>query len=263
MTDLPPTRASIADDLTALGLRAGDTVIAHASLKTLGWVPGGRVAVVQALLDVLGPDGTLAVTTQTADNSDPSGWQNPPVPASWWPVIREHQPAFDPATWPSRGIGQLAEAVRTWPGAVRSDHPQTSFAALGARAESLMAKHELTSRFGDGSPLAALEQAAARVLLLGVGFDVCTAFHLAEYRAEVPTTEFSCAVRSPEGREWVTFTDVEVDSDDFAELGAAYEKATQVHRGKVGAADARLFELPDAVAFAAEWIRTNRYKPTR
>ena len=53
VTDLPPTRASLAADLIALGLEAGDTVLVHSSLRAVGWVPGGQVAVVQALLYVL------------------------------------------------------------------------------------------------------------------------------------------------------------------------------------------------------------------
>lgn len=259
MADLPPTRASIATDLSALGLRAGDTVEVHASLRAVGWVPGGRVAVVQALLDVLGPTGTLVVPTQTMENSDPKHWQRPPVPPEWWPTIRDHMPAFDPAITPSRGIGQLAEAVRTWPGAVRSNHPHASFAAVGAQAESLMATHELASHLGEGSPLGALERAGARVLLLGVGYDVCTAFHLAEYRIPAPKTEFACAVLTPTGREWITYTDVAVDSDDFGKLGAAYEQTGgELRRGQVGNADTRLFPMDKSVAFATEWLRTNR-----
>jgi aminoglycoside 3-N-acetyltransferase len=217
MTDLPPTRASLAADLAALGLREGDTVIVHSSLRAVGWVPGGRVAVVQALLDVLGPAGTLVVPTQTSDNSDPKHWQHPPVPEAWWPVIREQTPAFDPAVSPTRGLSVLVEAVRTWPGAFRSSHPQTSFAAVGAQAAALMATHELDSHLGEGSPLAALERADAQVLLIGVGFDVCTAFHLAEYRVPTPKTEFGCAVQSDNGREWLTYTDVATTSDDFAQ----------------------------------------------
>jgi len=258
MVDLPPTRASLARDLAALGLNAGDTVELHASLRAIGWVPGGRVAVVQALLDVLGPAGTVVVPTQTMENSDPKHWSRPPVPPEWWPVIREHTPAFDPARTPSQGIGALGEAVRTWPGAVRSNHPQTSFAAVGARAAELMATHRLDSQFGEESPLAALERVGARVLLVGVGFEVCTAFHLAEYRVLTTTAEFSCAVLTETGREWVTYTDVLVDSDDFGALGSAYEQTGEVARGMVGAADTRLFPADKAIAFAVEWLRTNR-----
>lgn len=261
MTDLPPTRASLAADLTALGLRAGDTVIVHSSLRAIGWVPGGRVAVTQALLDALGPTGTLVVPTQTMDNSDPKHWQHPPVPETWWPVIREQTPAFDPALSPTRGIGAVAEAVRTWPGAVRSNHPQASFAAVGARAAELMATHELDSQLGEASPLAALERVGAQVLLLGVGFDVCTAFHLAEYRIPSPKTEHGCAIQTATGREWITYTDIAVNSDDFGRLGAAYEPTATLNRRRVGTADARLFPLAEAVAFAVDWLRANRAVP--
>jgi aminoglycoside 3-N-acetyltransferase len=258
VTDSPPTRSSLATDLTALDLRDGDTVIVHSSLRAVGWVPGGRVAVAQALLDVLGTAGTLVVPTQTMENSDPKHWSRPPVPEAWWPVIREHMPAFDPAVWPSRGIGALAEAIRTWPGAVRSNHPQASFAAVGARADELMATHELDSQLGEASPLAALERVGARVLLLGVGFGVCTAFHLAEYRVPMPKVEFGCAMHTERGREWVTYTDVGVNSDDFERLGAAYEPTATLSRGRVGAADSRLFPVAEAVAFAVNWLRANR-----
>lgn len=260
-TELPPTRASLASDLTALGLGEGDTVLVHSSLRAVGWVPGGRVAVTQALLDVLGPTGTLVVPTQTMENSDPKHWQRPPVPESWWPVIREHMPAFDPAVWPSRGIGALAESVRTWPGAVRSNHPQASFAAVGAQAAELMATHELDSHLGEASPLASLERVDARVLLLGVGYNVCTAFHLAEYRIPSPKEEFSCAIQTNEGRKWVTYTDTVVNSDDFAKLGAAYEPTATLNRGKVGAADTRLFPAAEAIAFAVGWLSKNRPTP--
>jgi aminoglycoside 3-N-acetyltransferase len=261
VTDLPPTRASLAADLTTLSLAAGDTVLVHSSLRAVGWVPGGRVAVAQALLDVLGPTGTLVVPTQTMGNSDPKHWSRPPVPEAWWPVIREHTPAFDPAITPSQGIGALAEAVRTWPGAARSYHPHASFAAVGAQATALMATHELDSHLGEGSPLAALEQVGARVLLLGVGFAVCTAFHLAEYRVPSPKVEYGGAMLTERGREWVTYTDVATNSDDFDKLGAAYEPTATLRRGRVGAADSRLFPVAEAVAFAEGWLPANRTQP--
>ena len=73
----PRTRDSLAGDLRALGIGAGDVLLVHSSLRSLGWVSGGALAVVQALLDVLGPAGTLVVPSQTTGNRDPSTWRPP------------------------------------------------------------------------------------------------------------------------------------------------------------------------------------------
>lgn len=143
----------------------------HSSLASLGWVCGGEVAVVQALHDAVGSGGaagTLVVPTQTGDNTDPAGWQHPPVPRDWWPTIREHLPAYDPAVTPSRGMGRIAEAIRNWPGAVRSNHPITSLAAVGPRATQICHPHPLSCQLGEDSPLGRLYDLEALVLLLGV-----------------------------------------------------------------------------------------------
>ncbi|MFE6779544.1 aminoglycoside N(3)-acetyltransferase [Streptomyces sp. NPDC057702] len=252
------TRDSVATELRTLGLRPGESVLVHSSLSALGWVCGGASAVVAALLDVLGPRGTLVVPTHTAENSDPAGWVNPPVPREWWPVIRAETPAYDPATTRSFHVGVVPETVRTWPGAARSAHPQTSFAAVGPRAQAIVADHAPDCRMGERSPLAHLEAAGARVLLLGVGYDSCSAFHLAEYRIPGPRGDNSFAAMTPAGRRWITVRDVEVDDDRFDELGAAFEREHPVARGTVGAADARLFALPDAVAYAEGWLARHR-----
>lgn len=106
-----------------MGLEEGMVVIVHSSLSAFGWICGGPVTVVQAFMDSVGEEGTIVMPTQTADNSDPSGWQNPPVPQEWWPIIREEMPAFDPEVTPTRGMGKVVEAFRTYPGVKRSVHP--------------------------------------------------------------------------------------------------------------------------------------------
>ncbi|WP_460795509.1 AAC(3) family N-acetyltransferase [Microbacterium sp. GXF0217] len=259
-TDAPQTRTSLAADFDRLGLRAGQTLLVHSSLRSLGWVCGGSQTVVEALLDVLGTEGTIVVPTQTNDNSDPDGWAHPPVPASWWPIIRDEMPAFDPAITPSRGMGAIAEQVRTWPAAERSVHPQTSFAAVGAQSGSLVTRHPLECSLGPDSPLGALERADAVVLLLGVGYGSCTAFHLAEYRQDAPPMErVSAATRDARGvRTWQTWADVALDDDDFEAIGAAFDRTGAVSSGMVGAADARLLPMSDAVAHAADWMAENR-----
>ncbi|MFJ2172630.1 aminoglycoside N(3)-acetyltransferase [Streptomyces sp. NPDC087851] len=257
-TSLMCTRDSLATELRAMGLRSGETVLVHSSLSSLGWVCGGPVAVVQALLDVLGSDGTLVVPAQSGDNSDPAGWVNPPVPETWWADIRATMPPYDARTTPTRGVGVIPETVRNWPGAVRSAHPQTSFAAVGPCAAAIVDGHALDCRLGERSPLARLEEAGARILMLGAGFESCTAFHLAEYRIAAPQVDNSFAVMTPQGRRWITVSDTAITEDGFGELGAAFEKERPLVRGKVGAAEARLFSLADAVTYAEAWLAQQR-----
>ncbi len=213
------TRGTVAAQLRALGVRPGETLLAHTSLSSLGWVCGGAVSVVQGVLDALGPDGTLVVPTQTGDLSDPAHWANPPVPRSGGtPSARPCRPTT-PSSRP-RAVGRRPETVRTWPGAERSAHPQTSFAAVGARAAEVVAGHATDCRLGERSPLARLEALHARVLLLGAGYDTCTSFHLAEYR--IPSPLVRVGRPGPDG--WETVTEVSISSDRFDELGHDFER---------------------------------------
>ncbi|KPI30329.1 Aminoglycoside N(3')-acetyltransferase [Actinobacteria bacterium OV320] len=249
------TRDSLAAELRALGVEPGEILLVHSSLSSLGWVCGGAVAVVQGLLDAIGPDGTLVVPTQSGDLSDPALWSNPPVPAQWWERIRTTMPAYDPLITPALGVGVIPETVRTWPGALRSAHPQTSFAALGARAAELVEGHAPDCRLGEHSPLARLEKAGARVLLLGAGYATCTSFHLAEYRIPAPLVAVG---RPGPGGTWEVVTEVSIDSDRFDELGHDFERDRDVVRGTVGAAAVRLFPVADAVAYAQRWLPLHR-----
>ncbi len=137
---------------------------------------------VSALLDVLGTEGTLVAPTHSGDLSDPSRWENPPVPVEWWPVIRETMPAFDANLTPARKMGIIAEVTRHLPQALRTPHPAVSFCAVGPNAKMVTSDHGLAFGFDETSPLARLFDLDARILLRGVGYSRNFSLHLAEYR---------------------------------------------------------------------------------
>lgn len=254
-TPTPRTRDSLATDLRALGLVPGMTVLVHSAVSQIGWVAGGPVAVVEALLDVLTPAGTLVMPSFSGDLSDPAEWRNPPVPADWVPIIRATTPAYDPRTTPTRSMGRIVDTFRSWPGVVRSDHPMLSFCAWGEHAAAITAEHQLDFGLGETSPLRRIYDRDGAVLLLGVGFGNNTSFHLAEYRTRqrTPVTQGSPVMEQGQ-RVWKTYQDIRNDDEVFPAIGADFEQTGQVRVGQVGSATARLFAQRAAVDFAVRWL---------
>lgn len=262
-TDGPVTEDRLVRDLEAIGVEPGSVLLVHSSLKSLGWVCGGAVAVIRALQRVVREYGTIIMPAHSGDYSDPSLWENPPVPKEWWETIRETMPAFDPETAPTRGIGRIAELFRSFPDVLRSSHPHVSFSGWGEKAVELLSDHSLEDSLGENSPLARIYDADGRILLLGAGFDSNTSFHLAEYRADYPKKErvqLGAPVLSEGHRRWKSFSDINYNSEDFAELGRAFMKShkQEIRTGKVGMAACVLFRQRTAVDYAVRWMHTHR-----
>ena len=122
-----------------------------------------------------------------------------------------------------------------------------------------MANHALDHSLGEGSPLARLYDLDAHVLLLGVGYDRNTSFHLAEYRAPgaLPVT-LGAPILEEGRRVWKEYADIDIDSDPFPAIGTAFEEEGSVRIGLVGSTRARLLPQRAAVDFATAWLTARR-----
>ena len=259
---MPATVESIRNDLSALGVKQGMVLLVHSSLSSLGWVCGGPVAVVLALEDVLGPEGTLAMPAHSGDLSEPSYWKHPPVPEAWWETIRRTMPAFDIDLTPSGGVGAVPECFRNQAGTLRSDHPSDSFVARGPHAGSIVNEHPLEFSMGDGTPLSRMYDLDGWILLLGARFECCTSLHLAEYRAKYPSkkqVKRGAPVTVDGRRQWVEYQDFDWTDSDFNAIGAGFaQESGLVRSGRIANATAQLFPQRQLVDFAVAWMERNR-----
>ncbi|MHA6688941.1 aminoglycoside 3-N-acetyltransferase [Devosia sp. A449] len=250
------TRSALAQQLTALGLRPGDAVLTHAGLRSVGPILGGPDALIAALGDAVGPDGTiLAYCDWAYDDRD-------------YPdhALRPQVPPFDPErSRATRDNGAFPELLRTTPGARRSGNPGASCAALGGRADWFVADHALDYGYGPHSPFGKLVAANGKTLLVGAPLDTMTLLHHAEHLANLPNKR----VRRYEapmlinGRSvWRHFeefdtSDPVVDGladDYFADVVDAFLASGQGRRGQIGHAPSVLVDAPAIVAFAIDWL---------
>jgi len=253
----------------SLGVAPGDTVMLHAAVGAIGWVVGGPDQVLHGVLDALGERGTLMMYV---------GWDGSPYDVTIGlpelpPQFLEVWPVYDPATAHAvRSWGVLGEILRTWPGARRSAHPDSSFAAVGSRAEELVRDHPLQYGMGEGSPLAKLCEANGKVLLLGAPLSNVTLLHHAEHIAEVPGKEvvrYWAPFLQDGAKEWVRIEEFSTEEclpwfgpgDMFEAILRDYIQGGSGVVGSVGAARSYLFDASDLSHFAVDWIEERFAEP--
>lgn len=259
----PLTSERLVSDLRRLGVTEGLTLLVHGSLRSIGWVDGGARTVVEALRQAVGETGHVVAPTGTEENSLTSR-----VSKERAARLKRDEGAADPRAMRAfdrdatpTTMGAISEALRTVGDAVRSPHPQSSFAAVGPRAAELMADHPLRCHLGRRSPLWQLYIMGADVLFLGVdGYAACTAFHLAEYlyKEDPPRRTYSCVVKTNGWEHWVTYDDVVLDDTDFAAIGESLTELVSVKCGYVGDARARMVPMIQLVNHAIEWMKQHR-----
>lgn len=235
----------------------------HTRMSAIGHVVGAAETVVRALLETLGPRGTLMAYASWGEHVYRTGDR----PAEHRDAYLAEPPAFDVATAEvDRDYGRIPERIRTWPGAEHSGHPEAGVVAVGARARWLTATQPDDDAYGADSPFARLVEADGQVLMLGAPLDTVTLLHHAEAIAPAePKRRVTYRVLMADGAER-TFTDIETSEgafpyeglglgeDAFAAIARAALAAGIGVRGHVGQAESHLFPAPELTRFAVSWL---------
>lgn len=146
----------------AAALEPGDDVLVHAALSPLGQFEPDIDVIIEALLDAVGPDGTVIMMTDTRSFSKTGQFS---------------------ADQPSE-TGLLTEKFRLMPGVKRSVVPMVSFCAMGPRTDEYTQAYH--SHLDDTATITRLLENDGKIMMLGIGYEKCTLYHLSEERHNTP-----------------------------------------------------------------------------
>ncbi len=164
------SKQRIISDLENMGIRKGDHVALGISLKSIGYVEGGPEAFIDALLESVGPDGTIMMNTHTKFFRPTSR-----VKGGKTRYIFDFR-----STKAVTGI--VPETFRHRGNAIRSRHPTSSVAALGKHAKYLTEDHDEHTA-NSFLPYSRLADIDGKYLAIGIGDRLVGFRHEAQYNA--------------------------------------------------------------------------------
>jgi len=242
------TKEDIKRGLRKLGLKKGDVIGVHSSLSSFGYVEGGADAVIDALVEIVGDEGTIVMPTYSTNRKDIKRTRREvDLGVTWKSEILPYDPEKTPC-W----TGRIPETFRKRKGAVRSLDPTHSLAALGPKANELVQDWEK------------LLKADGYILLLGVSLSCCSAMHLAEKRVQLPPHILEKIEPPPELLEkygpdlgWPEWDIGYGPYPDFAKMEEPCKENGLMKTVRIGEATVKLLRLDQLINLYAEYLGKN------
>ena len=164
------TQNDVKETLKKLGVKNGDILLFHSSLKSFGLTENGADTIINGALNAVGKLGTLVAPTLVQRN------------------FSNAYKTWDKYKSPS-DVGFITETLRKRNNAYRSDQATHSVAAIGKLAEFITNSHSTSKprkhpygdyAFSHGSPWQKMYDLGGKVVFMGCGLEANTYHHFIE-----------------------------------------------------------------------------------
>lgn len=242
------TQNDIEQGLRRLGLKSQDIVEVHSSLSAFGWIDGGADAVVDALMNVVGDQGTIVMPAYRVGPVVPLAPEEKARGITWKVKILPED-SLD-----MKSMGAVVAAFHRRPGVLLGKGIHRTCAWGNGAAQHLEGFRRLVELHGC-------------TLLLGVGIDRCSSMHLAEDVKLPENIRAYFAIpddvrRDYDPNEWsIGYGDSDDSPLDDA-WGKVYAEADQrgwIQHERIGNAPCHLLKTKPLIELFAEWRRIDPY----
>ena len=245
-------KVDILNGLKNLKVNLGFYLGVHSSLRSLGNVEGGAKAVIEALFEVVGEEGTIVMPTFSNNRIEYElTSEEKAVGLLWKYKILPFNPKETPC-W----TGSIPETFRKIEGVIRSEHPMFSIASIGSNAKQII---DCGNRINLGGWKALLEL-EGYILLIGVDLGSCTAMHIAEEKVILPNHILE-KITPPQ---WIVekYPEDKWETDfgpypDFLKLEEPCLQKKIMRTEKVRNATLKLVKLKDLIDLYVEYLEAN------
>ena len=249
------SKEDIKDVLNQLGIRKGMLLFVQSSLRPFGFVNGGAQAIIEALMETVGYEGTIVMPAYTKGNSDPSALKIGTVPRDTWDKIRSSAIPFQKKITAPQNMGEVATQFMRNEAVLRSSHPTYSFLAWGKYAKLIVEKHALHFSLSKDSPLGKIVDLNGYVLMMGMNYDKCEMFHLAQYNAKkCPIKINAYPIEKGGSTAWIKMLDLELSNQGYQIIGSVMEERKIVAEAPLGDSYCRMFSSREAVNITTAYL---------
>jgi aminoglycoside N3'-acetyltransferase len=237
----PLTQQDIEIGLYQLGLEKDQIVEVHSSLSSFGWVEGGASTVIDALINVIGDQGSIVMSAYPVSK---------PIPLSEeekaWGILAKVQTYEEDYRGPT-GMGVIADIFCQRPGTV-----------LGPKWHRVCAWGRHSERLSQGYHV--LMDMNGWVLLLGVDIRRCSCMHQAEeYPLPQEIDRYFTIPDEIRGKypDDIYLAYCPTPDDAWLKIQAAAEQQNMIRIGQIGNATCRFFKAKPVVEMYGEVRRTD------
>ena len=163
----PTTIEEIEAGLRLLGVKQGDCILLHSSLKSVGYLTRGPNDLLDAFIKTLLPAGTLVIPTY-------------PLLGTMLKTCTDPNYIFDPNS-SSSTVGAVPSSFLNYKGIQRSLHPTHSMSAIGKDAENITKEHHIGNKtYGANSPWSKIIEHNGKIIGVGISLAWHTIYHYVE-----------------------------------------------------------------------------------
>ena len=240
-----------------LGIQPGMVIEVHGSLQNT-LVTGNAQTIIDALLDVIGYEGTILLPLHCTSNTEPSTWTKPIIQPSIVPTIRKRLPAYSNKNSDTYENGILSENLRRRDNVIFSSHPNKGYIAIGKYAKQLCQNHSNNFAFSIDSPSNKLLELKGYILLLDSTYKNISSLNLSQYYYDTHPIIINCAMVNDQGHKTFNkYLDIQHNNTIYDIIGSILENQGQVNKITINKSSIKLIPFDKILNTTIKYINNN------